>query len=44
MPEIKWRRPEDIQIGLVTHLPVFSFAQNGSSKDSIVYSCVLEEL
>ena len=32
MPEIKWRRPEDIQSGRVTQLLVLSFGRNGSSK------------
>ena len=44
MPEIKWRRPEDLQSGRVTQLLVPSFGRNGSSKDFIVYSCVSEEL
>ena len=43
-PEIKWRRTEDIQSGLVTQLLVPYFGQNGSSKDFVVYSCVPEEL
>ena len=41
--KIKWRHLEDIS-GLVTHLLVPSFGQNGSSKDFITYSCFLEEL
>ena len=44
MLEIKWRRPKDVQSGLVTHIPVPSFDQDSSTKDFIVYSCVPAEL
>ena len=37
MPETKWRRPEDIQSGLVAQLLLPPFDSHGSSND---YSCV----
>ena len=40
LPEIKWRHPGENRFRCALHFILFSYSQNGYSKDFLMYDCV----